>query len=502
MKLVFNVFTQNLDYVASTPGDVGIVFPLAPNLGGTGIANAAGSTLTLGGATTISGGGTIGLGGFTLTVPATGTAALLAIDQTFTGINRFTLGTDVTNLFLGGAGNTTLTGTENVGLGNTAGDSITTGFGNLCLAANAGTRITEGFNNVCIGKNSGSFITTGGSNTFIGFQTGANITTTNGNVIIGNDVRGTAGDANQLYIHNSSATITLIRGDFLQSFVQFNGRTTTNNAIKTIFKLQAVNTAAGGGGANGFGVGQEFLAETATDGTYQLQGLVSTSWIDAANATRKAKLSLSAYDTAARLGIEIEASGTAAKLGFFGVATVVQPANNVAIDTLLANLGLRASGGESFFDTRLMLPMGEISYFDMTGTNVTIVAQSDGSTNMVKAAPTTTLNNDKEFDNGGANNGRLRYTGATTRTFHVACTISIAPAAANDTFVFGVAKNGTVIAASKVLIQCTTASGVRSTAMHIMVSLATNDYLEMFIGNTTDTDDCTVHSLNLFAMGM
>ena len=181
---------------------------------------------------------------------------------------------------------------------------------------------------------------------------------------------------------------------------------------------------------------------------------------------------------------------------------LVQQANDIAIDTLLSNLGLRASGGESFFDTRLMLPMGEISYFDMTGTAVAIAAQSDGSTNMVKAAPTTTLDNDKEFDNGGADDGRLRYIGTTTRTFHVACTISIAPASANDTFVFGVAKTGTVLSKSKVLIQATTAAGIRSTAMHAMVSLAMNDYLELFVGNTTDTDDCTVHSLNIFAMGM
>lgn len=61
-----------------------LVFPLAPNLGGTGVANAVGSTLTLGGATTISTGGTIALGGFTLTVPATGVAALLATRNVFT----------------------------------------------------------------------------------------------------------------------------------------------------------------------------------------------------------------------------------------------------------------------------------------------------------------------------------------------------------------------------------------------------------------------------------
>jgi hypothetical protein len=43
---------------------------------------------------------------------------------------------------------------------------------------------------------------------------------------------------------------------------------------------------------------------------------------------------------------------------------------------------------------------------------------------------------------------------------------------------------------------------VQGNALHVMVTLATNDYLELFIGNTTDADDVTLYSLNLFAMGM
>ena len=151
---------------------------------------------------------------------------------------------------------------------------------------------------------------------------------------------------------------------------------------------------------------------------------------------------------------------------------------------------------------RLLLPMGEVNYFSTTGTAVVIAAQSDGSTNMVVVAPATTLANDMEFDNGGADNGRLRYIGATTKSFHVACTISFAPATANDTFVIGIAKSGTVLATSKVLTKVTTGGDIKSTAMHVMVSLATNDYLEVYFGNTTDADDFTVYSLTLFAMGM
>lgn len=148
-------------------------------------------------------------------------------------------------------------------------------------------------------------------------------------------------------------------------------------------------------------------------------------------------------------------------------------------------------------------PMGEVSYFDMTGTSIAIAAQSDGSSNMVKVNPTTTLSSlCEDFDNGGANDGRLRYTGRKTKLFHVACTISLAPSAAADTFVFGVAKGGTVIAASKVLYKVLNAGDTRSTALHVFVQLATNEYLELYVGNTTDADDLTIKSVNLFAMGM
>lgn len=60
-------------------------------------------------AMTFTGGGTLALGGFTLTVPATGTAALLATTQTFTKQNIFTPDTDTTGLVVrqasGGTGN-------------------------------------------------------------------------------------------------------------------------------------------------------------------------------------------------------------------------------------------------------------------------------------------------------------------------------------------------------------------------------------------------------------
>lgn len=147
-----------------------------------------------------------------------------------------------------------------------------------------------------------------------------------------------------------------------------------------------------------------------------------------------------------------------------------------------------------------LAPMGEISYFNTTGTAVTIASQSDGSTNMVKVGPTSALAAiSREFDNGGANNGRLRYTGSTTKKFHIAATLSGTAATANDVFVFGVARGGTVLAESKVL---GSSGGTQFSSLHAYCTLANNEYLELYIGNTSAGRNFTVKSLNLFAMGM
>lgn len=146
-----------------------------------------------------------------------------------------------------------------------------------------------------------------------------------------------------------------------------------------------------------------------------------------------------------------------------------------------------------------LVPTGEVSYFNTTGTLITLGSTSDGSTNMVVVAPATTFLNHREFDNGGANNGRLRYTGATTKTFHIAVTISGTPATSPDVFVFGVAKGGTVVAASKVL---GSSGGTQFSSMHSMVSLANNEYIELYMGNTSAGRNFTIKTLNIFAMGM
>ena len=151
-------------------------------------------------------------------------------------------------------------------------------------------------------------------------------------------------------------------------------------------------------------------------------------------------------------------------------------------------------------------PMGEVSFFNVTGTAANVTGLSSGASgndNMVPCIVTTAYTGMTEFDNGGTNNGTLRYVGRTPRMMHIACTISVAPATSNDQFVFGVAKNGTLVNASKILQKMGNTSDIQSTAIHVVISMVYGDYLQLYVGNTTASGrDVTIKSLNLFALGM
>jgi hypothetical protein len=101
-------------WTALDAGDLG-TGTLAAARGGTGVSNAG--TLTNASNTTITGGGTLALAGFTLTVPATGTAGLLGTAQTWSAANIFSAAT--TNFSANTAANTT-TGTVTIGNGVSA----------------------------------------------------------------------------------------------------------------------------------------------------------------------------------------------------------------------------------------------------------------------------------------------------------------------------------------------------------------------------------------------
>jgi len=122
-----------------------------------------------------------------------GTALEHSSGFTFTDANDVltvgnTLLYDVSNSFFVGpaAGNTSVSGANNTGIGANTLEDLTSGYSNVTLGTNAGLNITEGYENILIGTSAGSTgtSTSFNRNTIIGHQAGLDLTA-NANVFIG-----------------------------------------------------------------------------------------------------------------------------------------------------------------------------------------------------------------------------------------------------------------------------------------------------------------------------
>lgn len=134
-------------------------------------------------------------------------------------------------------------------------------------------------------------------------------------------------------------------------------------------------------------------------------------------------------------------------------------------------------------------PMGEITMINnAVATDITVQSTE------VKVAGTTVLSSGINLFDMPADN-RLRYTGTVTALMHVACTISFNVASgSNQELEFKLYKNGAEIATSEILDSVSAANGFESTAIHVFVSMATNDYLELYCANNSGTGDITVET--------
>lgn len=96
-------------------------------------------------------------------------------------------------------------------------------------------------------------------------------------------------------------------------------------------------------------------------------------------------------------------------------------------------------------------------------------------------------------------NNRLTYGGTKTRRFQVisSSTAQFTSAVSNKFFTFYIAKNGTVLPESKQKVKLINNTDQTSVTLSCTVSLAANDYIELWVENNTDGTDIIVQSLNL-----
>lgn len=131
---------------------------------------------------------------------------------------------------------------------------------------------------------------------------------------------------------------------------------------------------------------------------------------------------------------------------------------------------------------------GEIT---MQGNATETVISSTGVA--VKVLGTTVLNAITQKFTMPANN-RLTYVGAQTKTFKVAISVSFT-SNNNKKIGFFVAKNGSLILSSEAYF--TSSNGSAALNVQSLVTMETDDYIELFVENDTDTSNVTVETMSM-----
>lgn len=114
----------------------------------------------------------------------------------------------------------------------------------------------------------------------------------------------------------------------------------------------------------------------------------------------------------------------------------------------------------------------------------------------VKVAGTTNFGLSHRTSNGAADN-RIQYDGKNTIVRRVEAHVSLVSATATKTFSIYIAKNGVVIAESQIKVTLNGPAVFMSSSCGCITSLATGDYVELWIENNTDTENCTAHYMQL-----
>jgi hypothetical protein len=116
----------------------------------------------------------------------------------------------------------------------------------------------------------------------------------------------------------------------------------------------------------------------------------------------------------------------------------------------------------------------------------------------VKAAGTTTSGPLTSKFTNTAN--RATYTGAVAKIFKGTATLSLS-AGNNDSIGVYFAKNGTVILESEMYATTDSNGELVNVTVQALVTLATTDYLEIFVENESAAVDITVADMNVIIQG-
>ena len=191
-------------------------------------------------------------------------------------------------------------------------------------------------------------------------------------------------------------------------------------------------------------------------------------------------------------------------VGINANASATIPVEGYILDTINFSGGGTYLTGVSYTDnkTRFVNSKGientaEIGNYYMTNnaTATTIIATNTP----VKASGTTTANTiNQKFTH---TDNRLTYVGALIRDFQVTATVSLSSGNNNLIGVY-VAKNGVVIPSSEMYSTTSGSGRAESLTCQTILELNENDYVEIWVENSSNAGDITVEYLNVICKSL
>jgi hypothetical protein len=100
------------------------------------------------------------------------------------------------------------------------------------------------------------------------------------------------------------------------------------------------------------------------------------------------------------------------------------------------------------------------------------------------------------------NKGRITYLGSRTRLIHCGASVSFKSASPNVVCTVSIYKNGVYVPGSEVKRKIANQDDIGSSALHKILTMSTNDYIEMHVECDTANTSITFEDLNIFGMAL
>jgi hypothetical protein len=169
--------------------------------------------------------------------------------------------------------------------------------------------------------------------------------------------------------------------------------------------------------------------------------------------------------------------------------------------TLCANNTTGAISPQDIRDVIVSLRNGHGQIY-VAAVDSAAVTISDTTNYFEATSPAWTLTSDAYLFDESAGNGRLTYTGIPDVRVHVTASVSFTVAGANDVLYLRLGENGTPDEASEVHRKVGTGSDVGAVTMHLNTTMATGEYISLFVRNTSAADDITIEVADIQVISM